>query len=200
MHEIVFATIICLISYFLGCFSTARLLAKSFRHLNVYKVGTGLADISNIYANISKPLGICAAILDTGKMYIYLQILKYLIALFGFYQTSSDIMLFIFGFFLIVGHCLPLTHNFKGGRGIFIYVGLMLVFIPYLMLGILVVGGILAAFFKQVRFVQYMFVLLPPILCLVLTGISRELVILMSITAFLMGLLNIILSKRLGEF
>ncbi|MCL2063310.1 MAG: glycerol-3-phosphate acyltransferase [Candidatus Cloacimonetes bacterium] len=200
ISEILFAVGICILSYFLGCFSTARVLAKTYKHLNVYKVGTGLADISNIYHNISKPLGIIAAILDTFIAYIYLRILKYLIISFGFVDISSDLMIFIFGFFIIAGHCLPLTHNFKGGRGIFIYIGLMLIFIPIHLFLILLLAGFLIFFFKQFRFAQYMVVLLPPILCLFLPDITREMVILMAITAFLMGLLNVLVSKRLGEF
>ena len=202
---------ICILSYFLGCFSTARVLAKSFKHLNVYKIGSGLADITNIYNNISKTLGIFAGILDIAKMFVYIKILEYLFSIpfsqtgfsvfhfFTFNNLSNEILLFTFGFFLLAGHCLPITHGFKGGRGIFTYSGLMFVFIPYQMLGILIFAGLLVIFFRQFRFAQFMIVLLPPILCYFL-GIESKLVTLMTFTAVLMGFLNFLVSKRLGEF
>jgi glycerol-3-phosphate acyltransferase PlsY len=45
-----------LLSYLLGCFSTARLVAKWAKSLNIYRVGTGHADSENIYENVSHPL------------------------------------------------------------------------------------------------------------------------------------------------
>ena len=198
MLQLFIITSICILSYFFGCYSTARLLAKSFRHLNILKVGTGLADISNIYHNISKQLGFFAAILDITKIYIFLTLLKYLL-LYTMFESAStvEILTFMFGFFMILGHCMPVTNSFKGGRGIFTYVGLMLVFIPYYMLAILGFALLIFIFFKQFRFIQYMIVLLPPIVSFFVA--DKQLVILMSITAVLMGILNFFVSKRYGE-
>ena len=199
--ELGIAIAICILSYFIGCFSTARLLARSFRHLNVYKVGTGLADIPNIFSNISKTLGISAGVIDTGKMFIYISLIKIITSLFSLEIIGSNEIIFIFGFFMLAGHCLPLTHNFKGGRGIFTYTGLILVFIPWIMLGILVVALLLLLIFKQFRFAQYIIVLGPPVFCFFLPNsiIADDLVLLMTITAILMGILNFLVSKRLGE-
>jgi glycerol-3-phosphate acyltransferase PlsY len=47
-----------------GGFSTARILAKSVRSLNIYKVGTGLADTENIFQNVSRPMGILVGLID----------------------------------------------------------------------------------------------------------------------------------------
>ena len=52
---IVFGSLLVL-SYLLGCFSTAKLFAKSYKSINVYKVGTGHPDTQNIYNNIDKTL------------------------------------------------------------------------------------------------------------------------------------------------
>ena len=68
---VLYAVAICVMSYTLGCFSTARVIAKSCKKLNVYGVGTGLAINENIYLNISKPLGALAALLDATKIYMY---------------------------------------------------------------------------------------------------------------------------------
>lgn len=198
MLELLYAVIVCILSYFLGCFSTARVIAKNFRNLNVYKIGFGFADTENIYSNISKPLGVLAAFIDSGKMALYLIFLKYLFTYLNFAILSNEIMIFVFGFFMIAGHCLPVTHSFKGGRGIFTYIGLLIVFIPLPMLYVLTISFAIIILFKQIRFAQYLIVLIPPVLSF-FWGKPRQLVILMSITAFLMGLLNFIVAKRLGE-
>jgi glycerol-3-phosphate acyltransferase PlsY len=197
--EVLIIIAICILSYFVGCLSTARIVAKGFKNLNIYKIGSGLADSENIYSNVSKTWGVLTAIIDAGKMYVYLQILT-LFSLSSFPHIADHIVLFVFGFFMIAGHCLPVTNKFKGGRGIFTYIGLMLVVIPITMLSIVFVAALIVIIFKQIRFVQFMIVLSPPIVCYFIPDFSNKLGIMIAITAFLMGLLNFILSKRLGEF
>jgi glycerol-3-phosphate acyltransferase PlsY len=182
----------------LGCYSTAKLLAESSRSLNLYKIGSGLADTENIYNNVSKPLGVLCGLIDIGKVYLYLNVLKLLFNMFRFSDLSSETMIFVFGFFMIAGHCLPMTSKFKGGRGIFTYIGLIGVFMPYQMICLLFLAGYVVVIYKQYRFVQYMIVMLPPILSF-FWNMPRIHISLMFITAVLMGVLNIVLSKRLGE-
>ncbi|MDD4156047.1 MAG: glycerol-3-phosphate acyltransferase [Endomicrobiaceae bacterium] len=198
MYNIIIYVLISIASYGIGCFSTARVLAKSFKYLNIYKVGTGFADTENIYSNISKPLGIVAAILDSGKMFLYLSIIKFFFIYAGYEELSLQIPLFIFGFFMIGGHCLPVTHKFRGGRGIFTYIGLMMFFAFQPMIYVLLIAIVIIMLFKQIRFAQFFIVLFPPILSVFWIE-SRQLLTLMFITAFLMGVLNLIVARRLGE-
>lgn len=189
-----------ILSYGLGCFSTARLLAKSFKNLNIYKVGTGYADTENIYSNISKLLGILAGAIDILKVLLYLILLAYIHSYLNFSENilTRDITLFIFGFFMILGHTLPITHGFKGGRGIFNYSGLILFFAPIPMISVLALSFILILFFKQIRFSNFIIVLLPPIIAF-FCNLSHSVLVMMAITAIIMGILNLIVSKQLGE-
>jgi len=57
-----------LLSYLLGCFSTARLVAKWAKSLNIYRVGTGHADSENIYENVSHPLGLMVGAIDAANI------------------------------------------------------------------------------------------------------------------------------------
>ena len=201
MIDVLIGLGICIVSYFLGCFSTARVLARHFKNLNIYKVGTRLADTHNIYHHISKPLGILATIMDIAKMVFYIILLKFLFGMFSFPNLSSNTMLFVYGIMMIAGHCLPVTHKFIGGRGINPYIGLMLIFIPYIMPFIFLLALLIGFIFKQVRFAQYLVVLLPPIVCLFLPAeeITKSQNTLMVVAALLMGIFNYIVSKRLGE-
>ena len=198
---IIFCSLL-IISYLLGCFSTAKLLAKSYKSINVYKVGTGLPDTQNIFNNIDKTLGIFTGIVDFGKMYFYIVLLSFLLN----YPPVTDIIgnigtnnhLLVLGFFMVIGHCLPVTHRFKGGRGFFTYIGFVLYFAPFPMMIITVLAIILVVFFKQVRFAQYMVVMLPPFVNFFFEDDSA-LLAKMFIAALLMGVVNFIVSKKLGE-
>lgn len=200
MNFYLYIVLVSIASYFIGCFSTARMIAKSFRNMNIYKVGTGYADTENIFSNISKFLGILVGTIDVLKVYFYLHLLSFCHTYLSFSDKmlTHDITLFIFGFFMILGHTLPVTHGFKGGRGIFNYTGLMLYFIPIPMIIILALCYVIIQFFKQIRFSNFIIVLLPPVISF-FSNTEHYLQVLMVITALLMGLLNFIVAKRLGE-
>lgn len=99
---------------------------------------------------------------------------------------------------MIIGHCLPANHHFKGGRGIFTYMGLVTFFAPYPMLIIAFLSFFLVYVFKQIRFAQYMIVLLPPFINFLFPG-GKEFIGKMFVVALLMIIINFIVSKRLGE-
>lgn len=191
-----------IISYLLGCFSTGKLLAKSYKSINVYKVGTGLPDTQNIFNNVDRTLGIFTGIVDFGKMYFYIVLLSFLLN----YPPITDIIgnigtnnhLLVLGFFMVIGHCLPITHRFKGGRGLFTYIGFVLYFAPFPMMIIALLSIILVVFFKQMRFAQYMVVMLPPFINFFFED-DVALLAKMFIAALLMGVINFIVSKKLGE-
>ena len=66
------------------------------------------------------------------------------------------------------------------------------------MLAVLALSFILVMFFKQIRFSNFLIVLLPPIIAF-FVDTDHDLNVIMAITAFLMGVLNFIVCKRLGE-
>ncbi len=202
MLSIIVFSVLLIISYLLGCFSTAKLMAKSYKSINVYKVGTGLPDTQNIYNNIDKTLGIFTGIVDFGKMYFYIVLLSFLLNyppvtnVIGNIGTHNHLL--VLGFFMVIGHCLPVTHRFKGGRGFFTYIGFILYFAPYPMMIITVLAIVLVMVFKQMRFAQYMVVMLPPFVNFFFED-DATLLATMFIAALLMGIINFIVSKKLGE-
>jgi glycerol-3-phosphate acyltransferase PlsY len=216
---IIVAILLILLSYLYGCFSTARVLAKSVRSLNIYKVGTGFADTENIYFHISKSLGILAGALDITKSYAYLYFLHFMLVFMDKMSLPPDLsalyssnMMMFYGAAILIGHCLPLTNKLRGGRGIFTYFGIMLyfTFTPAVFTGVLAL--ILVTGFRQVRFAQYTIVILPMLLTLVCSSFefcsifrSSQAAVPLFTTkllgfALLMGVLNFIVSKKLGEF
>jgi len=213
MSYLIFFVILCL-SYLYGCLSTARIISKSSRSLNIYKIGSGLADTENIYSNISKPLGVLVGALDAAKAYLFLLVIELILSLLDRSGAVAGVsglylhnVMLLYGLGMLVGHCLPYTNHFRGGRGIFTYMGLIAYFAFYPMLITAVIAWILVARFKQIRFAQYLIVILPVIIFQVfyslLPSYRNELppyfVPIMLGVALLMGVLNIIVSKKLGE-
>lgn len=207
--------LIFILAYLFGGFSTARVIARSFRSLNIYKVGTGMADTENIYTNISKSMGLLVGAIDLSKAYLFLKAVEMVLRLVDHGISSMDLSLLysptfmmIYGVGMLIGHCLPVTHNFNGGRGVFTYMGFFSYFSFSPVFFTAILAMILVWKFKQVRFAQYTVVILPVILYQIfyytIPWFRKQLppyftTILIG-TAFFMGLLNIMLSKRLGEF
>ena len=216
---IIVAILLILLSYLYGCFSTARILAKSARSLNIYKVGTGFADTENIYLNISKPLGILAGALDVIKSFAFLYFLEMLLEAMDKMAVPPDLsvlystdMMMLYGISMLIGHCLPLTNHLRGGRGVFTYLGLIAYFTyyPTIITGVIVL--LIVFVFKQVRFAQYTIVLLPVLLTQIFASfdifaplnVTHHMIPLYTTKllgiAVAMGVLNFIVSKKLGEF
>ena len=199
MSDTIIYILLAVLSYAIGCWSTARLIAKTFRSLNIYKVGTGHPDTQNIFCNVDKSLGIFTGLVDFSKIYIYLFILRIMLSLMPHTRhLTSDISLLFLGFMILVGHCLPVTHHFKGGRGVFTYMGMVMFFAPYPMLIAGVIGLIITLKFEQHRFVQYFYVLAPPFINLAFED-DGTFISMMLVLAILMGIINYFVSKRRGE-
>lgn len=203
MIAVIVFIILNVISYCLGCLSTAKFLAKSYKSMNIYKVGSGHPDTLNIYNNIDKPLGIFVGIVDFGKVFFYLLLLKYLLGL-SYVQAwigndlSSENHLLVLGFMMVVGHCLPITNRFHGGRGFFTYIGFVTFFAPWPMIIVALLALFIVVFFQQIRFAQYMIVLLPPFVAFFFAP-DLSLIGKMFIAAALMAVINFIVSKKKGE-
>ncbi|HOC94569.1 MAG TPA: glycerol-3-phosphate acyltransferase [Candidatus Cloacimonadota bacterium] len=206
--------LVVLLAYLYGCLSTARIVAKTFRSLNIYKVGTGLADTENIYSNVSKPMGILVGTLDVLKALVFLTVVRYglyLLANTAVYENMEKIYsvntMLIYGLAMLIGHCLPVTNRFQGGRGIFTYIGFVAFFAPVPMLITVLVALVLVARYKQIRFAQYVIVILPVILTQIFYNFipyfKKEMPPYFSMIiwgiAIIMGVLNYLVSKKLGE-
>jgi len=209
------AALLFLIAYLYGSYSTARIIAKNFRSLNIYKVGTGLADTENIYTNISKPMGVLVGAIDLSKAYLFLLVVEFILRLLDMHSHFLDIsilyspnLMLLYGIGMLIGHCLPVTHRFRGGRGIFTYMGFFAYFAFLPMVITAAVAVVLVMRFKQIRFAQYTIVILPVILFqffFYLTNLYQGSLppyfnSILIVNAFLMGGLNFVVSKRLGEF
>ena len=199
MTVVLIFILVAVLAYFVGSFSAARFVAKTFRHLKICKVGSKRPDTENIYKNVSKSLGILVGLIDFLKVYIFLALSSYLLTYFDITKSishPSDI--FVFGVLIIFGHVFPIIHKFYGGRGIFPYIAVLAYFAFYPVLIVAIFTVLIMIIFRQLRFSQYMIVLLPPLLNLFFPG-TKSMDVRLILLALFMGVLNFIGSKQRGE-
>jgi glycerol-3-phosphate acyltransferase PlsY len=195
--------VICIIGYICGLFSTARVFAKTFRHIKLSKVGSGHLDTENIYSNVSKALGVLVGLTDIVKMYMFLYLVKYIMVnVLDKAVYASTNLLFVYGFFVILGHCFPFYNRFKGGRGIFTFAGYLGYFAPITMLIVGVISTIISLVFNQNRAAKYFTVAAPVVgilLASTINSASASLTMKVFIASVLMVIVNLIVSRKRKE-
>ncbi|MBR4998805.1 MAG: glycerol-3-phosphate 1-O-acyltransferase PlsY [Clostridia bacterium] len=112
------------VSYLVGNFSSARMVAK-FKHDDITKYGSGNPGTLNTWRAFGFWAGILTFVLDMLK-----GLIPTLIAYFGFKYVngcSNEVAVYVAGFSVILGHIFPLFYGFKGGKGIATSIGVFLV-------------------------------------------------------------------------
>jgi glycerol-3-phosphate acyltransferase PlsY len=193
MNIILKAIILTVIAYILGSFSFGRLFAKWGRKINIYKVGDGTPDPSNIYNNVSKFFGILVGVLDFARIYLIVYLAESL-----FIKDHPELLLLI-GMAVVIGGCFPFMHRFRGGRGVDAYTGLLFYFVPLPALIVSIILLIIFILARQIRFIQYMIVILVPITAFIVTTTNKIEPLYLVFTSIFMGILNFLVSKRYRE-
>lgn len=116
-------------SYLLGSMSLSIYLSKKMYGADVRSKGSGNAGATNM----ARVYGMMAGVLTLGA-----DVLKAVAAMLGGYLLLGDVGLSLGGICCIVGHCFPVFHNFKGGKGVSVG-GAISVMIDW-RVGLLVVG------------------------------------------------------------
>jgi len=118
----VYLILIFLISYLLGSFPTAFLVAKKFSGQDIRKVGTGNVGAMNVQRATGKVyLFLLTFLVDAAKAVLAILIAKN----FSFlgYDLNKAITVAAFG--AVVGHCFPVFLKFQGGKAIASLIGIL---------------------------------------------------------------------------
>lgn len=111
-----------LFAYLIGSISTGIMLTKIYGGEDIRTVGSGNIGATNVYRTAGRKMGILTLLGDCLK-----GIVPLLVALlFGFAGAE----LALIGLAALIGHCFPVYHNFKGGKGVATAVGVFLVISP----------------------------------------------------------------------
>ena len=111
-----------LIGYLFGCFQTSYFIAKMVSKKDIREIGSGNAGASNVTSELGWKYGILTGFADVLKAYIPTQIVLYIFP--GAYQPLDLIALAGTG--AVLGHIYPFFLDFRGGKGVACYIGMLL--------------------------------------------------------------------------
>ena len=123
------------ISYFMGSIPFGLLLTKFFLNKDIRNIGSGNIGATNVLRTGNKIIGYLTLSLDVFKAVIPVLYIK-----FNFPE-----LVYVSSLSVFIGHVFPLWLNFKGGKGVATYVGIL--FSINYVLGFVFVASWLIIFF-----------------------------------------------------
>jgi glycerol-3-phosphate acyltransferase PlsY len=126
-----------ILSYLLGSVSGSLLLGK-LRKVDIRGQGSGSAGGTNAFRTQGLIFALAVVVIDVGKGFIA----AWWIAAMDFGGSSMilepSVLMMVCGFAAVLGHCFPIWHGFRGGKGAATAVGAVIVIEPWLLLPLLI--------------------------------------------------------------
>lgn len=123
-------------AYLLGSINFAIIVSRLLAHKDIRDFGSGNAGLTNVLRTFGKGPAAIVLLGDFLKGVLAVVIgnllFRYLGGVGGFMLGG-----YIAAFFAVLGHIYPIFHGFKGGKGILITAGVMLVLDPWVLCVIL---------------------------------------------------------------
>jgi len=142
------------LAYLLGTFPAAGLVARATGH-DVLREGSGNPGASNVYRLAGWKAGLVVFLADVGKGAIASGVGLALAGHAGAY---------LLGLAAVVGHMLPATRRFKGGRGVATAGGALVVLFPLIAVALGVVWFLIARVLRKASIASIVVVAAFPVL------------------------------------
>tara|TARA_B100001996_G_scaffold302914_1_gene243595 strand:- start:144 stop:773 length:630 start_codon:yes stop_codon:yes gene_type:complete len=111
--------------YLIGSISFGRIISKLFKNIDITSQGSGNTGATNVLRSIGIPHGLLVLFLDMIKSIIPILIIE------NYEFSSINYTTQVAALSAIMGHCYPIFHKFKGGKGVATGIGpLFIIFIP----------------------------------------------------------------------
>ncbi len=121
-----------ILAYLLGSVSGSLLLGR-FRKVDIRGQGSGNAGGTNAFRTQGLVFALGVVIIDVGKGFIA----AWWIPALNFGNSAEilnpDLLVMFCGFAAVVGHCFPVWHGFRGGKGAAAAVGVLIVIEPFVL-------------------------------------------------------------------
>jgi glycerol-3-phosphate acyltransferase PlsY len=138
-----FAALIILMAYLLGSVNGSLLLGR-LKNIDIRKLGSGNAGGTNALRTQGIGFALGAVIIDVGKGALAVSVLPLLFLKFHLLGPSpSGLIIYLCGGAAVFGHCYPVWHGFKGGKGAATLIGVLLVITPVVVMYVLLIFVIL---------------------------------------------------------
>jgi len=108
------------VAYLLGSVPFGYLLVKAFRHQDIRATGSGNIGATNVLRSGAKGLGLATLLLDLGKAFLAVEIVRLRLAPGNFDLATAAAVA------AVLGHCYPVWLRFKGGKGVASALGVFL--------------------------------------------------------------------------
>lgn len=144
-------------AYFLGTFPSALLMARAGGH-DVLHEGSGNPGASNVARLMGWRAGLAVLVADFAKGAIAAGVGLAVAGRPGAY---------VLGVAAILGHMLPVTRRFRGGKGVATGGGMLVVLFPWIVVGVAVLWFLLARVLKLASVASLLIVVLFPVLAAV---------------------------------
>lgn len=158
-----------IIAYLLGSINFAIIITRAFIHDDIRKHGSGNAGFTNVLRTVGTGPAVLTLLGDFLKGILSVLILRFLLFIC---QSDSQLALVLGEYFVIYaalsGHVFPIYYNFKGGKGILVSFGAMLILSPFSGLVCLIGFLIATSITKYVSFGSIIAAILFPISILIL--------------------------------
>ena len=124
----------CIVSYLIGNVSVARVIASK-KNADITKLGSGNPGSTNILRNFGFKLGFLNLLLDMLKGVVPTLV-------FFLLFKKSEVVLYICGLSVMLGHMYPVLFGFKGGKGIATMLGVFLVANPLVTIVVILIAAL----------------------------------------------------------
>jgi glycerol-3-phosphate acyltransferase PlsY len=169
-------------AYLLGTFPTALLMGRSTGH-DVTREGSGNPGATNVYRLAGRRAGAIVFAGDAAKGALAAAVGR----LAGHAGGMPLTLALAMGAAAVVGHCLPATRRFKGGKGVATAAGMAVVVEPWLALVAVPLWAATAKLTKRASIASLAIAVVVPLAALAVRGPHAEAAVLAAVSAFVIA-------------
>ena len=125
------------LAYLLGSVSGSLLLGR-LRNVDIRSEGSGNAGGTNAFRSQGLVFAVGVLMIDMGKGYLAAWWIPQLILVESSMVIGTNELMMMCGFAAVLGHCFPIWHGFRGGKGAATALGALIVIEPWLLLPLLI--------------------------------------------------------------
>jgi glycerol-3-phosphate acyltransferase PlsY len=125
------------LAYLLGSVSGSLLLGR-LKKVDIRGQGSGNAGGTNAFRTQGLVFAIGVVIIDVGKGFIAAWWIPVMVFGSSTVVLDSGLLVMVCGCAAVLGHCFPLWHGFRGGKGGATAVGVLIVIEPWLLLPLVI--------------------------------------------------------------
>lgn len=160
-------------AYLIGSINFAIIVTRIFAHEDIRKYGSGNAGMTNVLRTLGKGPAALVTIGDFCKGVLAVFISYLLLRTVGgteppFYTN------YVVAVMVLLGHCFPVFYGFRGGKGILVSAGVILVLNPLILLALLAIFLVVVIASRIVSLASITVAVAYPILTLIFGLVGQD--------------------------